>query len=518
MNAERAQRPWWPVAYPIVLVIAFLVLLLVSSGASFFAGTRMILVGAVLATLLTVVAGTLMRDRHRGGLVALAVVLLILTGTQPAIFAALVAGIVLLVVERLASLRQPSRTPWPVLTRALNAIAVVVVIAVAIKGVQEGAFRGFVDDVANEGPAFLRSDRPADASNPTDPDIYVLLLDGYARDDKLLDLFGYDNGPFLAELRSRGFDISSGSRSNYLLTAVSLSSALNMRQLTGETSLAALPVGNAQQVREARHLINGNAVFHELHARGYETIGLASGFEEVALRNADRFVDTGQINEVEFAFFRQTLAGSIMETVDPDYFADEQRARIDSLFSEVAKVAAEPHDRPRFVFVHVPSPHAPIVYGADGSHVAARDLATFYGDRAAALGVTQKEYGDRYTGQIAYLNRHTLDTIDALVASFKRPTALIVMSDHGSASGFRPEDLVGSDLDERSANLLAARTPDHPKVFGDSISLVNVFGTLFDAYFGTHHPHQPDTVYRWEGASIFNLVPVEGIAPGGREP
>ena len=518
MRSRQARPAWFPVAHPIALGAASFLLLLVSSGASLFAGTRMVLIAAVVITLLTAAAGALMRDRHRGGVLALAIVLVLIVGDRPLQLAAIGLGILMLIVERIASLRRPTRTPWPLITRVANVIAAVVLVAITIKAVQDGTIGAFVADVSAEGPSFLRSDRPAAQFDPASPDIYVLMLDGYVRDDKLIDLFGYDNRPFLTELAARGFDVSSGSRSNYLLTAVSLASAFNMRHLNGETSLAALPVGNVHHVREARALINKNAVFSELRSRGYETIAMASGFEEVALREADRYIDTGQINEVELLSMRTTSVGTILSTIAPNFFAEQQRARIDALFRAAEQVGAEAHQRPRFVFVHIPSPHAPVVFAADGSPIDTVDLSTFYDDRATRKGMTLEEYGDLYTGQVAYLNGRVLETVDAILGSAARPPVIVLFSDHGSANGFRPEDLLQSDLDERSANLVAALTPGHHRVLGDSISLVNLFGRLLDAYFGSSHPDQPDTVYRWDGPSIFNIVPVPGLTTGERDP
>ena len=517
-GGRRAHPAWLPVAHPILLGSSSFLLLLVSSGASLFAGIRMVVVAAAVMVVITVLSGIGMRDRHRGGVLALTIALLLIVGDRPLQLAAIGVGIALLIVERVASLRRPTRTPWPLITRVLNAVAAVILIAITVKAVQDGTVGAFAADIGAEGPAFLRTERPAEQFDPASPDIYVLMLDGYVRDDKLRDLFGYDNGPFLAELAARGFDVSSGSRSNYLLTAVSLSSAFNMRHLTGETSLAALPVGDVHHVREARSLINHNEVFREVRARGYETIAMASGFEEVSLRTADRYIDTGQVNEVELLSMRSTTVAAIVSAVAPQVFADQQRARIDSLFGEVEQVAAEAHQRPRFVFAHIPSPHAPVVFRADGSPVEAVDLSTFYDDRATRKGLTSEQYGELYTGQVAYLNGRVLRTIDAVLASAARPPVIVLFSDHGSANGFRPEDLVNSDIDERSANLVAALTPGREKVLGDSISLVNLFGVLFDSYFGTHHVRQPDTVYRWTGASIFNVVPVPGIEPGDRRP
>ena len=47
------------------------------------------------------------------------------------------------------------------------------------------------------------------------PNIYYIILDGYARADVLRDLYGFDNSEFIADLQERGFFVAHRSTSNY---------------------------------------------------------------------------------------------------------------------------------------------------------------------------------------------------------------------------------------------------------------------------------------------------------------
>ena len=509
----RATRlPWRPAAYPIVIGTAFFALLFLSSGASPFSGIRMILAAVLVSTIVAVACCLLMRDRDRGSLLAMLVLIGLYAGPgDPRLLALLALAALLVVVESVMSRRRPMKMPWPLISRVGNAIAVIVVLAIGIKTFQDGTFQAIAADIQAEGPSVLR---PADqahaaSADPADPDIYVILLDGYARADKQQALFGHDDGPFVQALEARGFDVATRNRSNYLITAVSLASTLNMRHLQDETELASLPVNDIRHVRQARHLINDNAVFAFLRGRGYGIDAVSSGFEEVALRQADRFIDTGQLSEVELLTFRHTGVGPIATVLAPDIFADQQRARIDAVFDAGAELAREPHDRPSFAFIHVPSPHAPVVFDGSGGPVEARDLPSFYEDSAIGRGISRETYGHGYTGQVDYLNGRTIDLVDKILASSTRPPVILVMSDHGSASGFDFGDSTGSDVDERSANFFAALTPGRSDVFEDDGTLVNVFGRLFQSYFDRPHQDLPDAVYGWRGQSIFDTVPID---------
>ena len=62
---------------------------------------------------------------------------------------------------------------------------------------------------------------------PRLPDIYYIILDGYARSDVMKAFFDFDNSPFLDRLEKLGFFIARDSIANYCQTPLSLSASLN---------------------------------------------------------------------------------------------------------------------------------------------------------------------------------------------------------------------------------------------------------------------------------------------------
>lgn len=127
--------------------------------------------------------------------------------------------------------------------------------------------------------------------------------------------------------------------------------------------------------------------------------------------------------------------------------------------------------------------------------------------------MTPDVFGRRYVGQVEHLNDLVIDAVDGILAASARPPVILLLSDHGSGSRLTWTDLAHSDLDERSANLLATYTPGRTGVFRDDTTLVNVFGTLFNAYFGTEIAAKPDTIYRWDD-TLTHLVTVPDTALG----
>ena len=84
---------------------------------------------------------------------------------------------------------------------------------------------GFASAVAAGEPEWSEPSYGAEGSGG--PNVYVVLLDGYPRADTLHDTFGRGNEEFIADLQSRGFDISDQARANYNKTWLTLASMFN---------------------------------------------------------------------------------------------------------------------------------------------------------------------------------------------------------------------------------------------------------------------------------------------------
>jgi hypothetical protein len=193
--------------------------------------------------------------------------------------------------------------------------------------------------------------------------------------------------------------------------------------------------------------------------------------------------------------------------IDSDWFAAQQRARVVAVFDAAQEVSREPHARPRLVVVHVPSPHAPIVFAADGSAVPMPDLANFFDDTFGHRAMPHEQALAQYAGQLAHVDQLAVAAIDEVLAAEASPPVVLILSDHGSAAGVSWDDLDASDLDERTANLFAALTPGRSGIFPADVTLVNVFGLLTESYFGRPYDPMPNTAYRWN-RSLVDEVPI----------
>lgn len=320
------------------------------------------------------------------------------------------------------------------------------------------------------GPDSLAAEADRPVGLP--PDIYVILLDGYPRADTLARLFDYDNTPFLDELRHRGFDVSAEATSNYMYTDLTLTSMFHMEYVDtiADRNEVSAPYGVS-----LRYAINNNPVWDDLRSRGYLVAATKAPWEEVALRSADVLCGVAP-NDFELFLVRTTFAGHVLAMADPAIEADGHRAAVDEAFDCLGRMD-EPTTQPKLVFVHVGSPHLPVVFTANGD-AAPRDV---FGYTAADPVAPRAAFEAAYLDQIEYLNGRVLASLTSLTQRADDPV-VILMSDHGSEMGLDWGNARASDLRERFSSFFAARTPGHPFLFGQEPTPVQVFPTLLDAY------------------------------------
>ena len=163
------------------------------------------------------------------------------------------------------------------INRFLNIVAVVIVILPSYR-LTSFALESALGAVASSFHHTTPGDATKLAVPEQLPDIYYVIVDGYARGDVLEEIYSYDNSDFLRHLMDRGFYIASNSHSNYGQTRLSLSSSLNYRYIEALS-------GHGQVV----DLIKNSRVRAFLRDIGYQTVALASGFSFTEIEDADLY-------------------------------------------------------------------------------------------------------------------------------------------------------------------------------------------------------------------------------------
>jgi hypothetical protein len=428
--------------------------------------------------------------------------LLWLVVRNAALAALLVTGILLLVISHepvlaiLTAVKDEAGEPWTLIAIGAAAFIPLVLVAIVVDQLRRGHLH---DGVIKRPTALLNvfsavllavivlpalssdwfgSHAPVavdeEAGTADHPDIYLILLDGYSRSDELTRQFGMDNTAFTTELARRGFDVDPDSRTNYTYTALTLTSLLSMDYVDAGANGIVSEVGLREQLDEA---MTGGAAFRALRSAGYSLVATDAGWEHVALRSVvDRYISRPEMNDFE----RSLLARTWLPDIPPiprTLFFDNLRSRIEGILADAAAVAADDGGSPTFTFVHVPSPHLPLAFNADGS-ATPYDSRQYLAGRASEFGLTAWEYADAYAANLAHLNRLVLEAVDAIRSASDSDPVIVIMSDHG----YNGDSPVHGESMLRS--LFAAYTPGQPGLLERSPTPVNLMRVLLEGYLG----------------------------------
>src|SRR3989344_4095583 len=144
------------------------------------------------------------------------------------------------------------------------------------------------------------------------PNIYYIILDGYAAADTLSEIYSYDNSEFLAFLADRGFFVPSKSRSNYAWTHLSLASSLNMEHITFLTDT--LGIDSLDRTTPFQ-MIEDNAVQEFLKANDYKFIHVSSGLARMTNKNRNAEVNfkAGRLDEFSLLLLETTALYPFMK-------------------------------------------------------------------------------------------------------------------------------------------------------------------------------------------------------------
>jgi hypothetical protein len=336
------------------------------------------------------------------------------------------------------------------------------------------------------------------------PDIYYIILDGFARADVLKQLFDTDLEPFLGRLESRGFVIAREARTNYCQTPLSLSSSLNgayHKEAENDEAAAMLP---------DPILFRENAVMESLRPLGYKFVTFATGFDFTEYPFSDVYLTPfAQLS----AFHRLLLDSTPIHSLFPPPGMRDSytltRERTNYLCEMLPKVAKM--NEPTFTFAHILAPHPPFVFGADGEDVSPHDIRYYLTDGSLFRGYYggENEYVQGYRGQVAYLTKAVERAIEGILANSPEPPIIVLQSDHGSGLHLSVTSAEETDHHERMSILNAFYLPGKKSAgMHQTMTPVNTFRMIFNNYFGAQLPYLAEECYysSWPAPQRFTRV------------
>jgi hypothetical protein len=349
-----------------------------------------------------------------------------------------------------------------------------------------------------------------DASNPREgkvnawtvnseqPDIYYIVLDGHGREDILRSRYGLKNVRLTDSLRELGFYVADKAVSNYSFTHLSLAATLNLTYLDKYIER----IGDVPASKEGfqlaskffTSLIADPEVGRFLRSRGYKLIGNRSGYNVTRAFSSEFFVARFSLNEFERVLVDNTFLQPILGRlrISPH---DHLRERILSTLEQLPRIARL--DPPKFVFVHIVSPHTPFLFdkrGEPAPRSEVYDITAWHHEQRLINGWAEW-YREGYAAQVQGLGYHVKRAIEGILANSARPPIIIVQSDHGPRLGMTA-DVATSDVEERLAILSAFYLPGNKhEALYPRISAVNTFRLILNEYFDQDYPVLDDRSY-----------------------
>jgi len=341
---------------------------------------------------------------------------------------------------------------------------------------------------------------PAAASGETAlkrPSIYYIILDGYARNDVMNEVYHHDDSKFLRFLNEKGFFVAEKSLANHAtLTRHSLVSSLNMQYL--QKIFAGTDPGSRDLAGFIDRFKDNEAVKYA-KSKGYRYVAFYTfgTYRNPALEDAylapPGYYEYQPPSSEEFSRlllnttpipYLAGFFGIVSELSYPGQI-DYLRKSTNFIFDTLPKVARTAKN-PIFVYAHIGQPHPPFIFDSDGSAMPAGRIGDVIINDAEAIVTTPEkraEYRDRYTRQASFIAKRAMEAIDGILKNSPEPPVIILQSDHGPASEFKMSTLEGSNLKERFAILNAFYFPGG-KYSGISheISPVNNFRMVFDRF------------------------------------
>ena len=329
---------------------------------------------------------------------------------------------------------------------------------------------------------------PAAEAAPGSPDVLLLVLDGYGRDDVLREDYGFDMSGFLGGLEARGFGVATEATTNYSFTYASIASMLEMDYVF---DLGEMADSEFEVMRNA--LSGGTGMMERFKQAGYDVAYLENPWGGSSCgERVDWCIRNGLVERSMWNLGQMTVFAPVLKAVRSHPFNTVSLSHLESL----PEILGHPRSdgRPRFTFAHIILPHPPFLLDAScGNHNSALRRAISTTDEE--LLARRRQF---YADQAACTNDGTLRAVDGLIAA--NPGAVVMITgDHGPAPmslSFTPSGKWSDRMVAGRMRILSAyRLPGCDEMFRADLTPVNGTRAVTNCALGTNLPELPDHNY-----------------------
>jgi hypothetical protein len=333
------------------------------------------------------------------------------------------------------------------------------------------------------------------------PDIYYIILDGYGRQDTLMEYMNFDNSQFIDYLESRGFYVADQSQANYDHTTYSISSSLNMNYIE--------PISRPVNIYAYKELaISENRARMFLSELGYRFVTFYTPFSYTDVTDSDHYFPLKNFTRAHTQRLAELLLPGSLAAIPleaniifPSGRYRDYQEFLQSSLQQVTEISRE--EGPNFVFFHVLVPHYPYIFDQNGSITPDRPYLLFRDYRGSV-----QERVALYRGQAMYISLQMETMIDMILISSTVPPIIIIQGDHGPGFDFDSNNTTIC-LRDRISILNAYYLPGlASNPIYNTITPVNTFRVIFNQYFGADFELLDDTVYYNGNSEAFTFTDV----------
>lgn len=328
-------------------------------------------------------------------------------------------------------------------------------------------------------------------SSETCRDVYYIIVEKYASNNVLKEHFNYDNSDFTAFLERQGFYVAENSRSNYLITPLSLASSLNMDYLH---ELAQYMGEDSPDRRPIYKMITDYKAWRYLKSKGYKFIHIGP-YWDVSTYN--KFADINykykalSLSEFSRLFLETTILFPIMNKIHVVNYLEERTRHYNFSLDQIDKLIEYSQRKgPKYVFAHLYITHDPYVFDKGGEFV-------------TEMQGKEHGYKNNYVNTLVFANTKLKNLIEKILSNSEKEPIIILQADEGPRSErfFQDTSILWKystkeEFRVKTGILSAYYLPSIDEaIIYPSITPVNTFRLIFNHYFGENYTLLPDQVF-----------------------
>lgn len=336
------------------------------------------------------------------------------------------------------------------------------------------------------------------------PNVYYIVLDGYASTSSMKRLFNFNNSDFNSKLENIGFKIQNNSKSNYCRTNFSLASTLNLNYVQNITTKKLFQA-------DLNTYISDNLVSKIFRNNNYKYYLFDSGFglknkydsNEILIRSNNVFLSkffSTSDNDLYSVFINNSIFKVLNSNLVGNISVKNYSLKVLNVFEKLPLIAKNRNKK--FVFAHIISPHPPFLFNKYG-------IIGEYGYD------TPNKLWDRklYFDQLKFINKKIVKMVRQIIINDKNDKIIIIQGDHGSRILTEDNKLNRDEnwVDERFSifnGIYISDNLSYKKAVEDEWdkSSVNTFRIIFNKIFKTNFQIFSDNLYYSDLQQPYNFV------------